>query len=220
VVRGMAHRRIGIGSPPSQDGRAVDDEVAPADEASIPGQPHEHDEQALARRSARLRRAPALLGGTGHKGMPVPVGRQATGTRQRGPRHQPIMQVLLRSAPQRAQQRQQQKRFLAVTPGAPAGPGGQRWWAPTLTQAYGQAAQRQQMQAGDEHERIEVQSGATGALAPAICWGRDWSRTCKGGRNHGLISLGRERAAPGDQPILFLQLCNALRLFLIFMCHT
>src|SRR5262245_40146963 len=30
------------------------------------------------------------------------------------------------------------------------------------------------------------------------------------GRSHGLISLGRGRAAPGDQSIPFLQLCNAL----------
>src|SRR5262245_21747506 len=48
VVRGMAERRIGVSPLPGQDGGAVDDEIAPADEAPVARAAHEHDEQALA----------------------------------------------------------------------------------------------------------------------------------------------------------------------------
>ena len=57
----------------------------------------------------------ALLGGTEHPGTPVCGSWQPTGQGEREPGHQLVMHVLIRQAPQRTQQRQQQKRFLAVT---------------------------------------------------------------------------------------------------------
>ena len=109
VVRGMADRRIGVASPPRQDGSAIDDEIAPADEAPMARQADQHDEQALAGWGTRLGRAPALLGGAGHIRPAVHVSGQPTRPGQRGPGHQPVMQVLIRQPPQRAQQRQQQQ---------------------------------------------------------------------------------------------------------------
>jgi hypothetical protein len=66
------------------------------------------------------------------------------------------------------------------------------------------------VQSGDEREGIEMQGGAMLVLQPVICWRRDRGHAGTSGRNHGLISFVQGRAAPGDQPIPFLQLCNAL----------
>jgi hypothetical protein len=68
---------------------------------------------------------------------------------------------------------------------------------------------------GDEREGIEVQRRATLESSPVIGWGWDWNPADTGSGNHGLISFVRGRAAPGDLPISFLQLCNALVLALI-----
>jgi hypothetical protein len=79
-----------------------------------------------------------------------------------------------------------------------------------LGQAHGQPAQREQMQPGDEREGIEVQGWAPLTLGTVIGWRWDWSRAFTGGRNHGLISFGRGRAASGDQPTPCPGLCNTL----------
>jgi hypothetical protein len=52
VMRGMAHRRIGVGATPGQDRGAIDDEVAPADKALLACAAHQRDQEALARRRA------------------------------------------------------------------------------------------------------------------------------------------------------------------------
>jgi hypothetical protein len=55
VMRGMADGGIGIVAAPSEDRGAIDDQVAPADDAQVCRQPNAHDQQQLARRGARLR---------------------------------------------------------------------------------------------------------------------------------------------------------------------
>ncbi len=104
VVRRMPQRRIRVTAAPGQDGGAVDDEIAPADEAAVERQADEDDEQALTRRGAGLGPPTALLGGAGHPRTALTIRRQTAGEREGGPGHQPIMQVLIREAPQRAQQ--------------------------------------------------------------------------------------------------------------------
>jgi hypothetical protein len=94
-------------------------------------------------------------------------------------------------------------------------------WSPTWTggqgrrtavpaQVHGQLAEAEQVQSGDEREGIEMQGGAMLVLQPVICWRRDRDHAGTSGRNHGLISFVQGRAAPGDQPTPFRQLCNAL----------
>jgi hypothetical protein len=75
---------------------------------------------------------------------------------------------------------------------------------------HSQLTQREQMQPPDEREGIEVQSRAALALGAVIGWRRDRNHASTGGRNHGLISFARGRAALGSQRIPFLQLRNAL----------
>src|SRR5258706_15037309 len=95
MVWGVADGRIRVAAAPGQDGGAIEDEVAPVDEASVQRQADEDDEQALARRGAGVRPPAALLGGAGHPGTPLGIGREATGEREGGPCYQPVMQVLI-----------------------------------------------------------------------------------------------------------------------------
>ena len=39
-----------------------------------------------------------------------------------------------------------------------------------------QTAQREQMQARHQRERVDVQGGATFGDSALVCWGRDWGR--------------------------------------------
>ncbi|HEV2456822.1 MAG TPA: hypothetical protein VGS80_00535 [Ktedonobacterales bacterium] len=96
VMRGMAHRRIGVGATPGQDRGAIDDEVAPADKALLACAAHRRDQEALARRRACAPAPAALLGGAGHPGASLRIGWESTGDGQCGPDHQPVMQVLIR----------------------------------------------------------------------------------------------------------------------------
>src|SRR5262249_6467935 len=86
VVRGMAERRIGVSPLPGQDGGAVDDEIAPADEAPVAREAHEHDEQALAGWGAHLRQTPALLGRAGDQHASAGVGECRWAAHRPGPR--------------------------------------------------------------------------------------------------------------------------------------
>jgi hypothetical protein len=95
MVRSVTQRRIGVGAAPRQDRGAIHEEVAPADEAPMASEAHEHDEQALAWWRARLRSPAALLRGAGHPRTPVRVGWQPTGQREGRPDHQPVMQILI-----------------------------------------------------------------------------------------------------------------------------
>jgi hypothetical protein len=72
--------------------------------------------------------------------------------------------VARESPPERAQQRQQQERFLAVAARLPTGTRQQRRWAAVTGHLNGQLAQREQMQPTDERESIEVQGRAPLAL--------------------------------------------------------
>jgi hypothetical protein len=118
--RARGHGGIGIGPAPSQDGGAVDDEIAGTDEAAANRHSYHGDEQHLGHWSSGTRRPFPLLRGTGHPGGSLSVERQATGERERGPTDQPIVHVLIGEAPERAQEREQQQRFLTITAWAPA----------------------------------------------------------------------------------------------------
>ncbi len=146
------------------------------------------------------------------------VGGQPTRPGQRGPGHQPVVQVLVRQAPQRAQQRQQQERLLRVAPRASPRPSGQRRRAAAARQPHRQPAHRQPVQATDQGERIQMQRRAALGLRPVVCWRRDGRRGLTRSRNHGLISLARVRAASRDQPTPSLGLCNAL--LILYRDHT
>jgi hypothetical protein len=55
MMWGMADGGIGVVAAPGEDRGALDDEVAPANEAQVLGEPDAHDQQHLIGRSARLR---------------------------------------------------------------------------------------------------------------------------------------------------------------------
>ena len=141
----MAECGVRIAAPPSEQGCAVHNDIPPPDQARLLGQMHEQDKQCLERRGARVVGAFALLGGTGNLHSSLRVTRQSTRLRQRGPVHQPVMQVLVGQAPQRAQQRHEQQRFLSVAARTPARTRRYRRGTPPLRPLHGEAAQRQQM---------------------------------------------------------------------------
>jgi len=82
---GVAVLRIGVGAAPGLDRRAVDDQVACADDAAAQGFFDGEHEEGLAGRGAGAGRALPLLRGAGHPGRAVGAGRQPTGERQRRP---------------------------------------------------------------------------------------------------------------------------------------
>jgi hypothetical protein len=145
VVRRMAHRRIGVTAPPRQDRSTIDDEVAPADEAQMPCELHGDHQQHFAGRRTHLGAAATLLRGAGHGRTTLGVKRQPANEGQRGPGHQPVMQILIRQAPQRADERQQQERFLAISARATPRTRWQWRWALPVSQLHRQPAQRQQL---------------------------------------------------------------------------
>jgi hypothetical protein len=110
---GVADSGIGIGPAPSQNGGAVDDEIARTDEAAANRHAHRHahrdDEQCLGHWSANTRRSFPLLRGTGRPGGSLSVEWEATGERERGPTDDPIVHVLIGEAPERPQQGEQQQ---------------------------------------------------------------------------------------------------------------
>jgi hypothetical protein len=67
-----------------------------------------------------------LLRLAGHPRPALRSQRQTAGQRQRRPGHQPVVQLLIGEAPQRAQRCQEQQRLLAIDARRPARTGGQR----------------------------------------------------------------------------------------------
>ncbi|HET8905659.1 MAG TPA: hypothetical protein VFN11_01705 [Ktedonobacterales bacterium] len=110
------------------------------------------------------------------------------------------MQVLIRQAPERAQQCQQEERFLVISAWSSTGTRWQQGWAAVSGDLNSQPAQGEQMQPGHNGKRIEAQRRTTLAWGALIGWRRDWNRAFKGGKNHGLTSFGQVRPATGDQP--------------------
>jgi hypothetical protein len=171
VVRGVADGRVGVAPPPGQDRGAVDDEVAPTDEAAVSGEPDQDHQQRLTGRCTGLRRTAALLGGAGYDRPTSRVGGEPTGEGQRGPRHQPVVQILVRQAPGRAQQRQQEQRLLAVAPRAPTKTGGQGRGTTSSSEADRHSAQGQEVQRAHQGERVDLQARPQPLLCPMVGWG-------------------------------------------------
>lgn len=155
----------------------------------------EHHEQRLARRRPSTSGAFALLRGTGHAWASGGIEREATGEREGWPGHQPVVQVLIGEAPERPQQAQQQQGFLRVAARTPAGTGRQRGRTAPVGQLNGEPTQREQMQAIDEREGVDVQRRAHTRLPAMICWGRDGYLGLVTHRQHGLTSGPREHAS-------------------------
>jgi hypothetical protein len=81
VRGGMAKGGIGIGPPPGQDRRAVDNQVAAARQPQPQAGADQQDEEHLARRGARGAPAPGLLRLAGHARLPIGPQRQPAGQR-------------------------------------------------------------------------------------------------------------------------------------------
>jgi hypothetical protein len=67
------------------------------------------------------------------------------------------MEFLVGQAPQRAQERQEQKRFLGIDAWRPAWTRGQRQGALLVGQLHRHATDHQQLQAGDQRQRVQMQ---------------------------------------------------------------
>ena len=74
----MANGSIGISSSPSQDGSAIDDEVACADQPTSNGGQHAEHKERLWERGSSAGSSPPLLGGTGNPWSTIAIQRQAT----------------------------------------------------------------------------------------------------------------------------------------------
>ncbi len=96
---------------------------------------YDHQER-LGHRGSRPCRSLPLLRWAGDPWAVPFVAGQATGERQGGPRHQPVVQVLIGEAPQGAQEREQQQRFLGVASGATAWTRRQRRRTAPVSEAY------------------------------------------------------------------------------------
>lgn len=161
VARGVPHGSFGAGPPPGQDRGAVDDDIPSPDEAGRARAVHQHDEEQLVQRRPGPLGALALLGRTGHAHAAPRVSRQPAGQGEGRPGHQPIMHILIGQAPQRLRLRDEQPRLLRVDLRVPAGSRRQWWRAVAPGEPRGQPAQREQMQPGDERERVDAQAGPT-----------------------------------------------------------
>jgi hypothetical protein len=95
-----------------------------------------------------------------------PIGslRQSTGQGQRWPCAEPVMDFLVREPPQRAQQREQHEGLLGVDPGGSASASAQGRWTLLLGQLDRQLAERQQLPAGEQRQRVEMESPRQRAL--------------------------------------------------------
>jgi hypothetical protein len=80
VMGRMPHRRIRVGAPPRKDRGAIDDEIACADEPTMPCHADEDDQECLGDRCAGLGGAPAWAArfhccdGLGTRGRPCASG--------------------------------------------------------------------------------------------------------------------------------------------------
>jgi len=174
VSGGMADGGVWIGPAPRQDGVAIDDEIAGTDEAAADRRAYHDHEQCLGHGSASTRRPFPLLRGTGHLGASQSVEREVTGARECGPTDDPVVQVLIREAPELAQEGEQQQRFLTIPARTPAKTGRQRGWTAPMSRAHGEATQRKQMQPCDtvSHHIVVVWASAKRAnlRVPALAF--------------------------------------------------
>ncbi len=212
VSGGMADGGIGVGAAPGQDGGAVDDQIAGADEPPVQRQAHDDDEERLGHGApARLPRASTAATDWAPAGWPCASRGSPQASARAG--QPPANRAYLgrRGATACAAAPEQQ----ATPPVAPRAPARSRWQgrrtAPVRV-AHRQAAQRQQMQAGDEREGVQMQGGRLLGLGTVYAgggtgaWesrrtGSIWADLHAGGASLGLC-----------QPTPFFRLRNALLL--------
>ncbi|MGZ3645308.1 MAG: hypothetical protein ACXVCM_15810 [Ktedonobacteraceae bacterium] len=152
----MADCSIGIRSAPGQDGSTIANQIASPDQMAAHGTPDREDEKGLkGRRSCRLP-AFAHLGRAGNAQLASGVEWQATGQSQSRPTGEPLMHVLRGESPQRFEQSDEQQRRFVIRAGATACAFGQRRWAAPMRELNRQATQRQQVQAFDQAEGIDM----------------------------------------------------------------
>jgi hypothetical protein len=75
----MSDGRVGVGSLPGENGSAIDDEIACANQAATERYEHREDEETFVERSSGRMTALTLLGRTGNAQPSLPVIWQATG---------------------------------------------------------------------------------------------------------------------------------------------
>ena len=93
VRRSMPYLRVGIPSPPRQDGSAVNDQVTGANEPTPDGDLHCQNEQRLAYRSSDILFTLPLLGSRRDTRLTTSIEGQPTRERQRRPTVQPIVHI-------------------------------------------------------------------------------------------------------------------------------
>src|SRR5258706_12480189 len=81
------------------------------------------------------------------------------------------MHLLVRQTPQRAQQRQQQERLLALDAGRTARTSGQRRWTLPLGELDGELTPGEQLETRHERQRIQMERRCHGAM---IGWRGNW----------------------------------------------
>lgn len=156
VVRCVPHGSVGVGAAPSQNRGGVNNDIPPTEQVRVTGEPREHDEELFIWRRPHLLRPFALLRRTGHPHPAMRIPRQVAGQRESRPGYQPVMQVLVRQAPQRAQHGHEQERLLVVHVWTTAGTGWQWRRVLPLGKLHSEAAQRQQMQARNQRKGIQM----------------------------------------------------------------
>lgn len=154
--RGMPDLRVGITPPPRQDGGAVDDEITRPDEPTADGNLHCQNEQRLACRSSGSLFTLPLLGSRRDTRLTMSIKGQPACERQGRSTAQPIVHILVREAPQRPEQGNQQQRFLGVDSWVASRTSGQRRWTPSIRQVYREPTEGKQMEAGDQGQSIQV----------------------------------------------------------------
>lgn len=185
---------IGVAPPPGEDRRAVDDEIASAGEAAAEGRLDHDDEEHLVGWGTGRRRPLALLAGAGDLEVPGAVTREPAGQRQRRPRAQPVVHILVGEPPEGPQQGDQQQRFLAVGARLAAWTFRQRRRAPPVGQPHRHAAEGQQLERRHERQSCDMQCCRLLPQRTLVGWGRDRRCVRAQSRDHGyLLGAGTSR---------------------------
>src|SRR5437763_13208159 len=119
---------IRVGSAPGEDGDAINDQIAGANEPTTQSSQHAEHKESLREWRSRLLPAFPLLRGTRNARTTIFAQRQAAGQGESRPVAQPVTHILIGESPQGAQERDEQQRRFAVGPRAPSWPSGQGGW--------------------------------------------------------------------------------------------
>jgi hypothetical protein len=141
----MAEGRIGIGPPPGQKRRTINDQITRPRQPHPQACPHQEHKHHFAPWCPSGPQPLGLLRLAGHARPAVSPLRQPAGSRQRRPGAQPVMHLLVRQTPQRAQQRQKQERVLAIDARRTARTSGQRRRTLPLGELDGELTQGEQL---------------------------------------------------------------------------